>query len=92
MFSVGRCPPVPTVLNATPDSTLTLNGSIVNYICNRGYQYDPRNKSSATSRRNDYRSNLENTQNVTNTVLETVAVCDGHEWKLLTTPCKGNIA
>jgi len=35
----GRCGPVPTVLNAVPDSHLAFNNSVVTYTCESGYRF-----------------------------------------------------
>jgi len=39
MHADGRCTPVPTVLNAVPDSLLATNNSRVTYHCETGYTF-----------------------------------------------------
>ena len=36
---VGRCPPLPEVKHATPDTSLAVNGTIVKYNCEEGYVF-----------------------------------------------------
>ena len=38
--SVGRCPPVPDVRHAVPNTSLATDGSIVTYICGKGYAFE----------------------------------------------------
>jgi Sushi repeat (SCR repeat) len=38
-MSVNVCPPVPTVMHATPDSYNAIAGTIVTYSCDEGYAF-----------------------------------------------------
>ena len=81
----GRCPPVPEVPHATPDSLSALNGSRILYTCDPGYAYGAANSSGA------YNSSSCGSCDVMSQ-RESAAFCDGLAWTEALWPCSRKLA
>ena len=76
----GRCPPVPEVPHATPDSLFALNGSRILYTCDPGYAYPATNSSGRYSSSSCGSCDVMSQR-------ESAAFCDGLAWTEALWPC-----